>query len=62
MPDPHDSKFLDDPRFQSLLVTCLESLQRGEPVDRNALARDFPEYASELQRYLEDRDLLETGD
>jgi len=25
----HDSKFLDEPEFQSLLVACLESLQRG---------------------------------
>ncbi len=59
MADPHASKFPDDPEFQSLLVACLESLQRGETVDRDALARDFPQYASDVGQFLEDRELLE---
>lgn len=50
---------LDDQHFQSLLVACLESLQRGETIDREALARDFPEYAVEVQPFLDDRQFLE---
>ncbi|WDI41515.1 hypothetical protein [Bremerella sp. P1] len=41
MSDSYNSKFLDDPEFQSLLVGCLESLQREETIDRQALAKDF---------------------
>ena len=59
MTDPYDSQFLDDPEFQSLLVGCLESLQRGETIDRDALARDFPKYANEIGQFLSDRQLLE---
>lgn len=59
MTDPNDSKFLDDPEFQSLLVACLESLQRGEAIDHDALARGFPKYASDIGQFLEDRELLE---
>ena len=59
MSDTHESKFLDDPEFQSLLVACLESLQRGETIDRESLARDFPKYASDVGQFLEDRQLLE---
>ncbi|MCM2372324.1 protein kinase domain-containing protein [Aporhodopirellula aestuarii] len=54
-----DSKFLDDPEFQSLLVGCLESLQRGETIDRHALAKDFPGFSEEIGRFLDDRQLLE---
>lgn len=32
----------------TLLVACLESLQRGETIDRESLARYFPKYASEV--------------
>ena len=59
MSNQHDSKFLDDPEFQSLLVACLESLQRGESINRDALARDFPKYALDVEQFLEDRQLLE---
>lgn len=59
MSDSYNSKFLDDPEFQSLLVGCLESLQRGETIDRQALAKDFPEYAAEIGKFLKDRQLLE---
>ena len=59
MSDTHNSKFLDDPDFQSLLVACLESLQRGETIDRDALAADFPRFASEVAQFLDDRQLLE---
>ena len=59
MSNQHDSKFLDEPEFQSLLVACLESLQRGESINRDALARDFPKYALDVEQFLEDRQLLE---
>ncbi|MCS7468726.1 protein kinase [Stieleria sp. ICT_E10.1] len=59
MADPSDSQFLDDPEFQSLLVGCLESLQRGETIDRDALIKDFPKYADEIGRFLNDRQMLE---
>jgi WD40 repeat protein/tRNA A-37 threonylcarbamoyl transferase component Bud32 len=59
MTNRYDSKFLDDPEFQSLLVACLESLQRGETIDRDALARDYPKFAAEIARFLDDRRLLE---
>lgn len=59
MTDQHESRFLDDPEFQSLLVGCLESLQRGETIDRDALARDFPRFADEIGQFLNDRQLLE---
>ncbi|MEQ9406100.1 MAG: protein kinase [Fuerstiella sp.] len=59
MTDSLNSKFLDDPEFQSLLVGCLESLQRGETIDREALASDFPKYAGEIEQFLTDRRLLE---
>lgn len=55
---PEDSQFLDDPQFQSLLVSCMESLERGREIDRVALAKDFPRFAEPLQRFLEDRELL----
>lgn len=55
----HNSKFIDEPEFQSLLVACLESLQRGESINRDTLAKDFPLYADELARFLDDRRALE---
>lgn len=58
MADRFDSQFLDDPEFQSLVVACLESLERGNVIDRDALARDYPKYASEVGQFLEDRQLL----
>lgn len=56
---PEDSRFLDDPQFQSLLVSCMESLQRGEEIDRESLANDYPQFADELQQFLDDRELLQ---
>jgi WD40 repeat protein/tRNA A-37 threonylcarbamoyl transferase component Bud32 len=59
MADLHDSKFLDDPEFQSMLVACFELLQRGETIDRDAFNREFPGYAPEIAQFLQDRELLE---
>ena len=59
MVNPTDSQFLDDPEFQALLVACLESLQRGETIDRDALAQQYPEFAFKVEQFLEDRQLLQ---
>lgn len=59
MKELQDSKFSDDPAFQSVLVACLESLERGEVVDREKLVREHPAYATEVSRFLDDRQLLE---
>lgn len=59
MSDPFDSKLIDDPAFQSVLVSCLEALQRGEAIDREQLASDHPDYAEAIQQFLDDQDLLE---
>lgn len=59
MSDRFDSKLLDAPEFQSLLVACLESLQHGEAIDRDALTQDYPEFAAEIAQFLDDRQLLE---
>lgn len=59
MSDPSDSKLIDDPAFQSVLVSCLEALQRGETIDREQLASDHPDYAEAIQQFLDDQDLLE---
>lgn len=40
----YDSKFLDDPEFQSLLVSCLESLQHGDQIDVDTLVKNYPNY------------------
>ena len=60
MSEPFHSQFLDDSEFQSLLVGCLESLQRGETIDRVALARDFPKYASVIDQFLDNQQMLES--
>ncbi|TWU05120.1 Serine/threonine-protein kinase PknD [Symmachiella macrocystis] len=52
MASMHDSKFLDNPKFVSRLVACIESLQQGEPFDRDSLCRDFPEYAADVDEFL----------
>lgn len=58
MADPNDSQFLDDPEFQSLLVGCLEAFERGETIDREALANDFPKFAEEIGQFLDSREIL----
>jgi len=59
MSDSIDSKLIDDPAFQSLLVSCLEALHRGETIDRERLTADHPDYAEAIQQFLDDQDLLQ---
>ncbi|MGE0759076.1 MAG: protein kinase [Pirellulaceae bacterium] len=59
MSDKQVSQFLEDPQFQALLIACLEKLERSEPLDRNELAQQFPEFAEAIAEFLENRELLE---
>ncbi|MEQ8786980.1 MAG: protein kinase [Pirellulaceae bacterium] len=57
-PDPSSEAYLDEPGFQSLLVSCLEKLERGESLDRGEILQRHPEYAQPLEAFLEDLQLL----
>jgi serine/threonine protein kinase/WD40 repeat protein len=59
MNDKLNSAFMDDPEFQSLMVDCLEALQRGESIDRDALREKFPKYADDLDQYLDVLNVLD---
>lgn len=59
MNDKLNSAFMDDPEFQSLMVDCMESLQRGESIDRDVLRKKFPRYADDLDRYLDVLNVLD---
>jgi len=52
------SDFLNDPRFQSLLVQCLERLERGETLDGDALKNGYPELSDQIQEFLNDQEQL----
>ncbi len=49
---------LEDATFQSLLVACLEQLERGEELDRDALVREHPQFAEPLKEFLADQAML----
>lgn len=59
MNDNLNSAFMDDSEFQSLMIDCMETLQRGESIDRDALREKFPKYADELDRYLDVLNVLD---
>ena len=50
--------YLDDREFQAMLVSCVEALERGEPIDRGALLRRNPRYADLIGEFLDDRESL----
>ena len=58
MSNSQHSEFQDDPQFQAILAQCLEKLERGESLDREAIERQHPQYARELRDFLDDHDLL----
>ncbi len=58
MNDSQHSELLEDPEFQSILATCLEKLEQGEPLDREELVARHPQYASGLREFLDDHELL----
>ena len=54
----HSEKYLNDPTFQSVVVACLEKLERGDSLDRDDLLRDYPDYADAIDEFLGDQELL----
>ena len=54
MPHLGDSQIFEEPDFQRLLSSCLETLERGIPVDAAQLRRDHPKHADEVLKVLED--------
>ena len=57
-PDQHSDEYLNDPGFQSVLVSCLEKLERGEPLDRDHLLKAHPDYADALDAFITDQAML----
>jgi len=45
MKDQNGGELLEVPQFQSILVRCLEQLERGEPLDREEFLQRHPQYA-----------------
>ncbi len=58
MSDSQKSELQDDPQFQSILAECLEKLERGESLDREAIEARHPDYAEQLREFLDDHELL----
>ncbi len=46
--DQHYDKYLSDPASQSDLVSCLETLERGESLNRDELIEAHPNLADGL--------------
>lgn len=51
-------KYLEDAKFQSILVACIERLERGESLDRERLLAEHSEFADPLVQFLDDQALL----
>lgn len=58
IPDQPNDDHLNDPGFQSLLVGCLEKLERGESLDADHLLAAHPEHADSLAAFLTDQAML----
>ncbi len=48
----------NDQTFQKLLADCLESLERGAPIDRDRLRRDHPGHADSICEFLDNNDVV----
>lgn len=57
--DQHSDRYLSDPEFQSVLVSCLEKLERGESLDRDELLDAHPNHAEALVEFLADQAMLQ---
>ena len=53
--DRHHDKQLSDLAFQSVLVSCLEKLERGESPDRDELLEAHPNLANVLGEFHADQ-------
>ena len=58
IPDQPSNDPLNDPGFQSLLVECLEKLERGGALDADHLLEVYPEHADSLAAFLTDQAML----
>ena len=58
IPDQPNDDHLNDPGFQSLLVECLEKLERGDSLDADHLLKANPEHAESLAAFLTDQAML----
>lgn len=56
--DQHSDKYLSDPVFQSVLVSCLEKLERGESLDHDELHEAHPNLADALDEFLANQEML----
>ncbi len=57
-PDRTSDDYLGAPGFQSVLVECLEKLERGESLNSEQLLQSHPEYATQLGAFLADQKRL----
>jgi WD40 repeat protein len=48
-----------DQGLSAVLVACLETLDRGQPLDRPALLARYPQFAAELTQFLDDQERVE---
>ena len=58
IPDHPNDDHLNDPGFQSLLVECLEKLERGEALDADQLLEANPTHADSLAAFFMDQAML----
>src|SRR5260370_40975512 len=59
MADPHSDPDVPDPRLSEVLVACLEALDRGRPLDFSELLARHPEFAPQLEKFLDDQGAVE---
>ncbi len=58
MKNHFDPDSLGDPELQSLLVACLEKIERGEALDRETLLQEHPKFAQPLAEFLDNQEML----
>ncbi len=58
MKDHIEPDSLADSEFRTLLVACLEKLERGESLNRDTLLREHSQYAKPLAAFLDDQEML----
>ena len=49
----------DDPRLNEVLAKYLVAVELGEPIDRDQMLREYPEYADELREFFADKSQID---